>query len=162
MFTSLAQLCFIVLLNVLHPFYVSVIDINHNAKERSVEVSIKVFSDDLETVLKKQGGTLIDLSKPGSKPIADKAINQYIQSKLQIQIDGKALSLNYIGYEIQEESVWCYFESPNINSVKKINVRCSLLYEWQQQQINIIHTKVNGMEKSFKLDNPNTQAGFEY
>ena len=162
MFTSLAQLCFIVLLNVLHPFYVSVIDINHNAKERSVEVSIKVFSDDLETVLKKQGGTLIDLSKPGSKPIADKAINQYIQSKLQIQIDGKALSLNYIGYEIQEESVWCYFESPNINSVKKINVRCSLLYEWQQQQINIIHTKVNGIEKSFKLDNPNTQAGFEY
>lgn len=162
MFISLAQICLIAMMQVLHPFYVSVVEIQHNTKEKSVEISVRIFTEDLEQVLKKQNGSLIDLSKASNKAIADKAIHQYILSKLQIQIDGKPLVMNYLGFEIQQESIWCYFEVPNIHSVKKIDVTCNLLYEWQEQQINIIHAKANGIEKSFKLDNPNTQTSFEF
>lgn len=34
----------------MHPFYVSVIDLHHNAKEKMVEVSIRIFTDDLEQI----------------------------------------------------------------------------------------------------------------
>jgi hypothetical protein len=39
------------LLAVLHPFFVSVIDITHNPKERSIEMSVRIFNEDLEKTL---------------------------------------------------------------------------------------------------------------
>ena len=51
---------------------------------------------------------------------------------------------------------------PNIPSVKKVEVNTSVLYDYQEKQINIIHAKVNGNEKSFRLDNPKTNAVFEW
>jgi Domain of unknown function (DUF6702) len=40
-----------------HPLYISVTEINHNAKDRILEVSCKIFTNDLETVLEKMSGT---------------------------------------------------------------------------------------------------------
>ncbi len=36
-----------------HPFYVSVTEISHNAKDKTLEISCKLFSSDFETVLEK-------------------------------------------------------------------------------------------------------------
>ena len=36
---------------IFHPFFVSVTEINHNAKNHSVEVSCRMFYDDLERAL---------------------------------------------------------------------------------------------------------------
>jgi len=81
---------------------------------------------------------------------------------MQLKVDGKPVQLNYLGFEIQQESAWCYFEITGIPSFKKLDVNCNLLYEWQAQQMNIFHVKENGTEKSYKLDNPKTQAVFEF
>ncbi len=149
-------------ISIIHPFFVSVIDVNHNAKEKSLEISVRIFTDDLETVLKNQTHTSVDLTKATDKAKNDKLIAEYIHNKMQFKIDGKAIQLNYIGYEIQSESSWCYFEVINIPSFKKLDVNCNLLYEWQAQQMNIFHVKENGVEKSYKLDNPKTQAVFDF
>ena len=53
---------------VIHPFFVSVIDMKHNVKDKTIEISAKVFVDDLEAVLKKNYNTTFDLSTSTSKP----------------------------------------------------------------------------------------------
>ena len=40
-------------ISILHPFYVSVIEIDHNAKDATAEISVRVFTDDLEKTLQK-------------------------------------------------------------------------------------------------------------
>jgi hypothetical protein len=149
-------------MSLLHPFFVSVIDITHNTKDKEVEISVRIFTDDFENVLKKQTTAKVDLLHPTDKAAVDKLISNYINSKLQIKVDGKVLQLKYIGYEQQKESTWAYFEVDNVSSVKKVEVNCNLLYEYQQQQMNIFHVKVNGTEKSYKLDNPKTSTSFEF
>ncbi len=52
----------IAVLGFFHPFYVSVTEINHNAKEQTLEISCKMFAEDLEEILKKNYKTAIDLS----------------------------------------------------------------------------------------------------
>jgi len=54
-------------LSIAHPFFVSVIDVNHNGKEKSLEVSVRIFTDDLETVLKNQTHATVDLTKAADK-----------------------------------------------------------------------------------------------
>ena len=144
----------------LHPFYVSVVELNHNAKDKTVEVSIRIFTDDLEKTLRTYGGTPIDLTHPANRAAADKLLNDYIQHKLQIKLDGKAARLDYIGFEQQMESTWTYLEIKDVATLKKVSGTCSLLYDYQEKQINIFHIKANGEEKSFKLDYPETVISY--
>lgn len=141
-----------------HPFFVSMTDIKHNVTEQSVEVSVRIFTDDLETIIKKNCACKIDLMKPVDKAQADILISAYIKNHLTISADGKPLTLGYVGYELQDGSIWSYFEVKNITSVKQMNITNSLLHDYKDQQVNMIQVKANGNSKTVKLDFPTTTA----
>jgi len=150
------------LIALLHPFYVSVIDINHNTKEETVEMSIRIFTQDLEETLQKYSAAKIDMVHPANKAVLDKQINDYIKQKLQLKMNGQTVTMQYVGYEIQLESVWIYFEVPKIKQLKKLDVNCTILYDFQNIQSNIFHVKANGTEKSYKLDYPKNTTVFDF
>ena len=143
-----------------HPFYVSVVEINHNAKEKTAEISIRIFTEDLEATLRKYGNTKVDLLHPANKVEVDKLLNDYIQNKLQLKIEGKSVVMHYLGYEQQLESIWTYLEVKNVPTMHNVVVNCSLLYDYQEKQSNIFHIKADGKEKSFKLDYPEVVVSY--
>jgi hypothetical protein len=145
-----------------HPFYISVVEINHNNKEQSIEISCKIFADDMEDILKKNYKTAVDLSSAKQIDQNNKLINDYITKNLSFNIDGKTAKLNYIGFEKDKESVYGYFEITLIPAFKKLEVANSVLHDFNDQQINIMHVTVNGNRKSYKLDYPNKQASFSF
>ena len=130
-----------------HPFYVSVIEIQHNESAATAEISVRIFTEDLEETLRKQSNTPIDLVYPKNKTLMDKQVSTYIRQKLHLTINGKPCELQYIGYEIQKESIWCYFEIPNITQLKTLEADCNLLYEFVNVQTNIFHVKKNSKRK---------------
>ncbi len=143
-----------------HPLYVSVVDIQHNKNEKLVEVSVRIFTDDLEKTLRKTNSK-VDLTA-GDRATNDKLITNYLTNTLHLKVNGQDGVMQYLGYEQQQESTWCYFEIHNIAAVKQIDVSCKILYDFQPGQMNIIHTKVNGVEKSYKLDNPKSTTSFDF
>ncbi len=143
-----------------HPFYVSVTEIAHNKEERSVEISSKIFIDDLENILKQNYQKPINLSDEKKKAENGKFINDYINKHLKLIADGKALHLNYVGFEKDSEAVFCYFEVAPIISIKNLDIENSILQDLTDQQINIMHVTVNGKRQSYKLDFPNKKASF--
>jgi hypothetical protein len=161
MVNSLFQWIMTGLVALLHPFYVSVIEIQHNANEKNLDISVRVFTEDMESVLRKSN-TQVDLVHPKDQNLNNQLINSYISSKLHISVDGKPCNIRYFGYELQQESVWCYFDIPNIPSFKKLDADCTLLYDFEKSQINIFHVKQNGTEKSFKLDFPKNKVSFDF
>lgn len=162
MVNSLFQWLSVSLLALIHPFYVSVIDINHNAKEANVEISIRIFTEDLEATLQKYSTTNVDIAHPVNKALLDKQINNYIEHKLQLTVNGQPMAMKYLGHEIQMESVWIYTEIPYVSQFKKLDIICNLLFDFQTLQSNIFHVKNNGQEKSFKLDYPKNTTSFEF
>jgi uncharacterized protein YlxP (DUF503 family) len=150
------------LLSLLHPFYVSVTEINYNGKEKTLEISCKVFADDMEQVLKKNYKTAVNLVEEKQLQQNNRFINDYIARRLAITADGKALHLTYLGFEKENESVYCYFEIPDVVSPKKLDLVNSLLQDLNEQQINIIHVTIAGNRKSYKLDFPNKQTSFVF
>ena len=150
------------LIAALHPFFVSVIEINHNQKDATVEISVRVFTEDLEKTLQKYTTGKVDIINPTDKVFLEKQISIYVSQKLKLRINGQPVILQYIGHEIQQESVWCYFEIAKIPEVKKLEVDCSLLYDFEKKQTNILHVKSKGMDKSYKLDYPANTAVFDF
>jgi len=149
-------------ISIAHPFYVSVTDLHYNDKEKMVEVSIRIFTDDLEKTLKNNFNKNIDLTHPTNKTEVNNYINQYILNKLNIKINNSNAKMKYVGYEIQQESAWCYFEIDNVSSIQSVAITSTLLYDYQPNQINIFHITYNGKEKSYKLDNPNSFVSFTF
>ncbi|WP_438946804.1 DUF6702 family protein [Sediminibacterium sp.] len=146
----------------IHPFYVSVIEINHNEKEATAEISIRIFTDDLEKTLQKQSTATIDIIKPTNKAYIDQQINQYIGKTLQLKINGKPVKFNYVGYEIIKESVWSYFEVEQVKEMNTVDINCSILHDYETSQINLFHVKSKGNQKSYKLDYPQKTTQFSF
>lgn len=150
------------LLALYHPFYVSVTEINHNAKEKTLEISCKLFLDDMEKTIKKELNTAVELTSPKDPKKAQQQVSDYVKKHLSIKIDGKPVSLEFIGYETEGASLWSYFQVKNISSVHKIEVSNSLLYELYDSQISIVHAQVGADKKSTKVTNPEKNMVFEF
>ena len=145
-----------------HPFYVSVTEINHNRQAKSIEITCKIFADDLEDVLKKNYKTTVDLGSQLQQAANNRLISNYFTSHLFLAADGKPVTLSYVGFEKDSESAYCYFEVPNIAAFKKLDVSNSILQDLTNEQINIMHVTVNGNRKSYKLNFPHKEASFTF
>jgi len=145
-----------------HPLHVSVMELNHNATDKTLEISCKLFTDDFEKVLTQNYKTKVDLINPTDRPAMEKLVNDFILSHITIKADGKSAKLSYLGYEKDNDAIYSYFQVDNIASVKKIEVVNNILYELFTDQINLMHVTVGGKRKSYKLDYPETKTEFRF
>jgi len=146
----------------MHPLYLSVTEIEHNAKEKTLEVSCKIFTDDFEKTLRKAYNTHIDLLDPNIKDAMGKLVNDYVQKHLKIGLEGKNATMRFIGYEQIEEGILSYYQVDHVNAVKNISITDNILYEYKAEQFSLIHVTVNGNRKSTKLNNPEEKASFVF
>lgn len=145
-----------------HPIFVSVTEIEHNAKDKTLEISCKIFTDDFEKTLRQTYKGTVDLLKPKDKNAMNKIVSEYVQKHLQVTADGRVTNLQFLGYQQDEEGIISFYQVNNIASVKKIEITDNILYEYKKEQISIIHCIVNGSRKSTKLVNPEEKASFEF
>jgi len=137
-----------------HPFFISMTDINYNNKNRALEVSVRIFTDDFEKTLRKNCNCKVDLLHSDDKNAMNNVINSYILRHLQIKVDGQVEKLDFVGYQQEEESIWTYYEVKKVEQVRKIEINNTLLHDYRTEQINMLHIKANGKEQSDKLDYP--------
>jgi len=145
-----------------HPLYISVTEINHNPKDKLLEVSCKMFTNDLETALEKMARTHVDLSATKDKAASDKLIEAYVERHLRLKADGKPVVLHFVGSEKENDGTWSYFQVNDVPAVRRIDVANDLLYDSFNQQIGIMHVTVGGQRKSTRLDYPEASASFEF
>jgi hypothetical protein len=145
-----------------HPVYMSVTEIEHNTKDRTLEISCKVFTNDFETTLRQNYHTAIDLVNPRDKAAMNKLVNDYLQKHLMIHVDGKPAPLQFLGYEQQEDAMVSFYQANNIASVKKVDITDNILYDYKAEQISLLHVIVNGYRKSTKMVNPEDKASLEF
>ena len=145
-----------------HPFYISVIDLKHDVKQQSLNISVRLFTNDLEDALRKKTKKPVDILNPKNKEYTDSIVCNYILNRLIIQFNSKNQKLKFIGYEKEEESIWVYFEIPKCLNPKKISVETKLLYDYLPQEVNIVHLEFNTIKKSSKVTNPESRVEYDF
>ncbi len=145
-----------------HRFHVSVTEINHNAADKTLEISCKIFTDDFSDALVKKYKTKVDLVHPTDKAAMDKIVSDYISNHLQVKTDNKPGALNYVGFEVENEATYVYMQVNDVVAVKKAEVVNTILHDLFTDQTEIIHVIVGGNRKSVKVDYPNNQVFFQF
>ena len=146
---------------IFHPFFVSLIEIEYLPKEQQVGIACKINMEDLESTLEHISGKSIDIQR-ADKKVVDVMLQDYFHKHLAIKINGKNQVIQYLGFEHKQEATWVYLEIVHSAKPKKLELISNLLYEYFEQQIHIIQTKVGDQRKSFKLTNPEEIAIFSY
>ena len=122
----------------MHPFHLSLTEIKWNARTEQLEISQKIFWDDLEIALSGYHDEHIDFLNPANKDKLNKQIESYLLAQNLIWIEDKAITLNFIGYEVEEDAGWFYLESERIKEPASVKVKNSLLIEYFPDQKNVV------------------------
>lgn len=142
------------LLPTLHPFHVSVCSIHHAADEQTLQITQKIFADDLEEALNNQAAdktATIDVLQPSDPQALERVIADYLDSHLQISVNGQALKLRFLGYEREDLALWCYLETEDVPDIQSLTVRSTILTDAFDDQTNIVHIEYQDAVKSMKL-----------
>ena len=123
-----------------HEFHISKCSIEYNEKESALQLTLHLFIDDLEDALRLQGADKLFICTEKESDKAEEYIYKYIQQKLQISLDDKAVNYTFVGKEVSEDlvAVWCYLEVENIKPFSKLHVKNNTLLEAFEDQKNII------------------------
>ena len=138
-----------------HPYHVGSVEFNYNSKSKTFEITGKFFLDDLENALKEKYGKAVHFNDEKYKSQINELLKTYCEEYLKLKTDNNFLKINYIGFEENSEAVNIFLESEVVKQPKKVEVAVSLLYNFFDDQMNIIHLIVNGKRQSEKLNYPN-------
>ncbi len=148
-------LVFLVLLPLLsfslHKYYISLTDITYKEEEKSVQIIINVFMDDIENVLNQENH--IDLQLTTKKELSNNDVyfQQYLEKNLSIKINNTAKKIDFLGKEYDGDLVYFYLEISNITSFSSIEIQNTLLVNHFSRQQNMVKVKVGKQRKSILL-----------
>jgi hypothetical protein len=136
----------------LHPIHLSVSEINYSEKDKALQITSRIFLDDLELSIQKQlNKPNLDLLEPGKDLTTEKLISEYVLQHLSVKLDGKIQKLNFLGFEREDPAIICYIEIENIKKFKTIEIKNDVIMETHNDQSNLVHVTYKGPVKSLRL-----------
>lgn len=140
----------------LHPIHVSVTEIEYDEKDRALEVMMRIFIDDTETLMRerlKQPG--LDIMNPGTLSV-DKMLSDYLHEQFAVSLDNKVQSVKYLGHEKDGDVFIVYLEVNPVKKWKTITVRNGAFTDIYDDQSNLVHVTVRGTVRSLRLTRSKT------
>ncbi|MBS1636962.1 MAG: hypothetical protein JST26_13675 [Bacteroidetes bacterium] len=145
-----------------HPYYLGVTEIKYNSKTSVMELSMKLFTGDLEDALRKTTGKPVDLLNPKDKAEMYALLRDYIKKRFTLKINGNISDIHLLGYEKEEDAVWIYMQTSKVKKPKTVDIDNSLLFDYLPQQIQIVHVTVGDSKQSAKVTNPDHIFSFRF
>ena len=131
-----------------HPFYISVCQVDHNPDTGALEMSFRLFTDDLELALETMGTDRLRLGTEREAEKADLYISRYLSRHVEIEIDGRRVSAAFLGKEVDSDATWCYVEIVGVTELSSMTIKNTLLLETFEDQVNLVHVNANGQKRS--------------
>lgn len=145
-----------------HKYYLSLTQIEYNSKNKSVEIIINVFIDDIETTLNKNYNKMFFLDTKKEPKNSDTYFFEYLKQNVKFKLDGTAYNFNYIGKEYDGDVVFFYLEIKDVASLKEIEINNTILLKHFPTQQNLVKSKVNNKHKSVLLTKKEQSSKLTY
>ena len=118
-----------------HEFHTSLMTVDHNRSEKTLEVTLRVFAHDLEPAIRAHLKRHVDIGASGS----DQKVFAYIRERISFKTaKGKALEARWVGKEAEAQVIYYYFELPYSGDVSQLMVSNSLFFERFEEQVNYV------------------------
>ena len=140
-FAGLCLIAFSLLSFSAHPIHLSTTEVDYNKKAKSLEIAIKIFSDDLGEALSEEQGVTVEIGTDREHKDATALITKYLKEHFVIELNGRFKPFRYITREnVREDfySTWILLEVPKVTKIKSLKLRNDILIEYNSRQQNYV------------------------
>lgn len=120
-----------------HKFHASLAEVDYNAKQKTVELGIRLFADDLEAALGKRRDRRVRLDVT---PNVDRIVLDYLNETLVIRDrDGVRLTFEWVGMELRVDEAWVFVQANASSGIVGATVDSSVFFELFSDQVNTVN-----------------------
>lgn len=141
-----------------HKFYVSIFKIEHSTKKQRLEITTRIFIDDLNAALKKNYSSVTHLGETAESIQDTQLMNRYLTEHFWIFVNGKKMPYQYVSHEYEDNVLIGYYKINGVAKVSSLKVQNTALIEISDQQQNVIQSQFNGKKQSLLLTSETTSG----
>jgi hypothetical protein len=120
-----------------HKFYVSKTTLEVNPRTNEAEITMKIFTDDLDRALGQD-----------EKTRDHSALPDYVYQHCWLKFNDQPLALNFVGSEIENDITYIYFGIQPVGACHVWEVHNSILMDAIPEQQNLFDLSWNGNTKT--------------
>jgi hypothetical protein len=127
-----------------HAFHLSKTDIVFQPKEKTLQITMHLFIDDLEIALEKQGHKSLAVGAEKEKKEVNQLIINYLQQGFSLNVNDKKVNFSFVGKETtaDRQALWIYLEVKDLKNIKTLTVENKVLTEVHPDQKNMVQIMV--------------------
>lgn len=132
-----------------HKFYVGVFQVEYAAEKKMIQITSRIFIDDLNNALEKKyhKKTFVGTEKETQADVD--LFKKYLAENFTIKINGQSKPITFLSKEVESSDVLvCYSRIKDIDKFKTIEILNAILVDWNSEQQNITHVSVFGTKRS--------------
>ena len=145
-----------------HKFYVALYQVNYAPEKKMLQITTRLFIDDLNNALEKKYQKKINL---GSEKETEEDLNlfkKYFAEKFTIKVNGQIKPLLFLSKEMEGDVLICYFSCKDIHKINTLEIYNSIITDNNSEQQNIMHFNVSGVKNTLLLTESNSKGLLKY
>ena len=140
----------------MHPVYVSVTNMDVDAQKGSIVMSVRIFTDDLETILHNKYNVDGWIGTSHEHRDCRRLLREYVNERFYVIVNnGEKLSLLTDSITIVEDATWFYMKGTSKKNIRRVEINNRLLTDFFAKQTNLVMIGTGREVKPFKLDRKN-------
>lgn len=138
-----------------HKFYVSIYQINYVPQKKMIQITSRIFIDDMNDALEKKyhKKTFVGTDRETEDDVV--LMKKYLAEKFVLKLNGSSKPMNFLSKEVEANVIVSYFSIKEVSKINSLSIVNSALLEVNEEQQNIIQANISGEKESLLLTSDN-------
>ena len=136
----------------LHDYYVSSTEMVFIEDKQQLQVTTRVFIEDLEAYFNAQIEGKIQLQPDLETVKIDSLVDVFFKNNFNLFFDKKEVGIQYIGRQYEEDQILIFAEATEVPPPISFEIHNTILIPFRSDQQNIVHLKTVNSKKSFLMN----------
>jgi hypothetical protein len=131
-----------------HKFYMAIFQVNYAPEKKMLQITSRIFVDDLNLALEKKYGKKTFLGADKESADDQAILKKYFVENLQIKVNGQSKPVAFLSKELEGDILICYCRVTDVSKFHSVEITNTLLTHWNSEQQNILHFTAFGDKKT--------------
>src|SRR5688500_15851022 len=111
-----------------HKFYVAVFQLEYVPAKKVVQMTSRIFIDDLDKELSRKYGMKFYLCTTKEIKQTNDYLKKYFEDKIQIKLNKKPQAIKFLGRETEDDVLICYYTIAAESNVSSLEIKNTVLF----------------------------------
>ncbi len=145
-----------------HKFYVALFQVNYVSEKKMIQITARIFVDDLNNALEKKHNKKVNLGSEMETADDVLLLKKYLNEKFIVKVDGQTKVINFVSKEMEGDVLICYLSIKEIKKMKALDIYNAVLTQNNAEQQNIMHFNVLGVKNTLLFTTSTSKGVLKY